>query len=403
MVMSMRGRKEYIDTVRLRYLRGSKGEQKKILDELCAITGYHRKAAIRRLNQINIKDAERYKRAPWVKPSRKERRGRKSIYKSDPVFCGVLKALWFATDQMCAVNLKEAIPRWLPHYETEHATLSELVEQKLLKVSAATIGRVLLPSKCRTRRRCGTKPGSMLRTQIPIRTDYWEVDRPGYIESDTVAHCGGSMSGEFAWTVTLTDIDTTWTEIRSVWHKIAISVRDAIDDVINCLPFPVLGFDTDNGAEFINHALVHYFSGKFVSFTRSREYHKNDQAHVEQKNYTHARHILGYDRIDCPQAIPILNNLLRKEVSQLRNHFYPCLKLKEKYRLKSRVKRVYEKPVTPYDRVMASAHVPEEKKEALRAQHEQLNPFVLKRAIEKQLKLIWSLVKDFELKQKAAS
>lgn len=289
MVMSMKGRQEYINSVRLRYYRSSREEQGIILDELCAVTGYHRKSAIRAIGRVEADAAERHRRAPWLRKAAWQKRGRRGTYNNDPECCSALKGLWFETDQMCAPNFKEAIPVWLPFYEEEHG-VSPSTHKKLLTMSASTIGRILEPSKCRTKRRCGTKPGSLLRTEIPIRTDVWDITCPGYLEADTVAHCGGSMSGEFAWTLTLTDIDTGWTECRCVWHKLATNVRDAIEDVEKILPFKVLAFDSDNGSEFINHCLVHFFGGKFIPFTRSREYHKNDNCHVEQKNYTqHAR------------------------------------------------------------------------------------------------------------------
>lgn len=391
MTMSKKSKKEYVEAVSARYVVGNREAKRAILEEVCELCGYHRKHAIRMMSKLK-------KKPKYSLPAEKKlkRRGRKPRYSNDPEFCIKLKELWFATDQMCAPNLKAAIPEWLPHFEQESEICSE-VKHKLLVVSAPTIGRILEPSKCRTKRRGGTKPGSLLRTQIPIRTDYWDVDRPGYVESDTVAHCGGSMAGEFVWTATFTDIDTTWTELRTVWNKLSTGVLEAVQDVEKSLPFPLLGFDTDNGAEFINHALVHYFAGKFIPFTRSREYHKNDNAHVEQKNYTHARQLLGYDRIDCKAVVPMLNDLLRNEVSQLRNHFYPSLKLAEKIRIQSRLIRKYPPPQTPYARVLASPFVEESKKAELRAQHAMLNPLQLKRTIEVKLRRIWRIVRDEHL------
>jgi hypothetical protein len=391
MSMSKQAKIQYLEAVRIRYLNSNRTDKSLILRELCEVCGYHRKHAIRALNEgIWRIERDRCRDRPKGKP------GRKAQYANDYSFCTALKGLWLITDQMCAPNLKSAIPEWLPAWKEERSVSAE-VESKLLQVSAPTIGRILQPSKYRTKKRGGTKPGSLLRTEIPIRTNFWEVDGPGFMEGDTVAHCGGSMSGEFAWTLTVTDIDTTWTENRAVWNKLAVGVRDGIQDIELHLPFLLRAFDSDNGAEFINHALVHYFSGKFVQFTRSREYHKNDNAHVEQKNWSHPRQLWGELRIDCPAAIALMNDLYRNEWSLLRNHFYPCLKLEEKYRIQSRVRRRYLAPQTPYQRVLASPKISEEKKQELRTLHSSLNPIKLKRTVDEKARKIIAIIRQAHL------
>lgn len=400
MGVSLKAKKEYVEVIRHRYYKGSRLEKKEILSEFCLVTGTHRKSAIRLLNQD--REIPSYRGTPWLKPKKnKQKPGRKSKYATDIEFCKTLKELWFLTDQLCATALKAAIPEWLKAYREEVAVSNEVVA-KLNQVSASTIGRLLQPSKARTKRRGGTKPGSLLRTQIPIRTNFWDVTRPGYIEADTVAHCGGSLSGEFAWTLTVTDINTTWTELRCVWNKESLRVKEAVIDIEKSLPFPILAFDADNGSEFINKLLVHHFSGKFIAFTRSRENHKNDNAHVEQKNWSHARQLLGYERLDAEAVIPLLDDLFRIEISALKNHFIPCLKLEEKVRIQSRLYRVYPKPITPYERVLLSHHIPQETKERLKAYHRQLNPIQIKREIHKKLQRIWSIVKQEHLKMKAS-
>lgn len=384
MEMSKGSKKEYINAVKVRYLKGNRVEKERILDEVWLVCDYHRKHAIRLLNggPNQPKDSRA-----------KQKRGRKSKYRYLE-FERALKKLWFYTDQMCSLNFKEAIPLWLPAFE-EEICISEQVEEHLLCISAATIGRILEPSKIRTKKRGGTTPGKLLRTEIPIRTNFWDVNCPGYMEADTVAHCGGSMAGEFVWTLTLTDIDTTWTEIRAVWHKLAENVRDGIIDIQANLPFLLVAFDSDNGNEFINKCLVHYFSGKFIAFTRSREYKKNDNAHVEQKNYTHVRQLLGYSRIDYQKVIPLLNDLFRKEVSQLKNFFYPSLKLSEKHKLiNGRVVRIYKKPKTPYQRVLESPHISKEKKNELEQIYNTLNPIKLTKTINSTLAAIFKIVKN---------
>lgn len=390
MTMSNSTRQENLAAVKAKYRKANRNGKRRILDWLEEICGYHRKHAIRELNN----------RIKGRKASRRKR-GRKGYYCTDVEFCAALRALWFRTEQMCAPNFHSAIPDWLLPFKEEYP-ISEAAYEKFLTVSAATVGRLLNPSKCRTKKRGGSKPGSLLRTEIPIRTDFWDATEPGYMEADTVAHCGGSMSGEFAWTLTATDIHTTWTEIRSVWHKRATGVLEMVKDIEAHLPFPLLAFDSDNGGEFINKALVHYFSGKFIPFTRSREYHKNDNGHVEQKNYTHVRQLLGYDRIDCQAVIPMLNDLFRNEVSLLRNHFYPCLKLAEKVKIKSRLVRKYPPPVTPYRRVLDCPSIPEATKEKLEALHATLNPLELQRVIKRKLKAIFAMVRQEHLKTKAS-
>ena len=199
---------------------------------------------------------------------------------------------------MCSKNLKDALPKWMPYLEQVYGVFNADIRTRLLSVSASTIDRILKPHKYLGRGRCGTKPGTLLRSEIPISTSCWDTAEPGFLEGDTVAHCGGSLLGEFVWSLTATDICTTWTEVRPVWHKGTIAVVEAIEDLERALPFPMQGWDCDNGGEFINRTLVRHFADKRVAFTRSRAYHKNDNAHVEQRNYTHVRQLLGYGRID---------------------------------------------------------------------------------------------------------
>jgi hypothetical protein len=180
---------------------------------------------------------------------------------------------------------------------------------------AAQIDRLLAARKTRVghRGRCGTKPGGLLKTQIPIRTDNWDITRPGYLEADTVAHCGGSLEGDFVWSVTYCNIYSGWTANRAVWNKGSAGVVAATREVEAALPFDLLGFDTDNGSEFLNWHLLRYFQErpKGVGFTRSRPYKKDDNGHVEQKNWTHVRQLLGYDRLGDPELVEPINALCR--------------------------------------------------------------------------------------------
>jgi len=354
-----------------------------ILDEFCAVCGYHRKYAIRLLNQQGRAKA---KRSP----------GRKSIY-ATAEFLTALKRIWFASDQMCSKKLKAAIPLWLPFYESTYKALTPETQDKLLSISAASIDRVLKPVRLTQERKglSGTKPGSLLKNQIPIRTHFWDVSQPGFMEADTVAHCGNSLAGDFVWSLTMTDIHTTWTENRATWNKGARGVLAQIQDIEEKLPFALRGFDCDNGSEFLNYHLVRYFTDhpSVTSFTRSRPYKKNDNAHVEQKNWSHVRGLFGYDRFEEPSLVALMNDLYANEWSQYQNHFSPSMKLLEKQRINSKYYKKYDAPQTPYQRVMASDQIDDDTRGRLETVHQSLNPFILKKTIEKKLRLIFEHVK----------
>lgn len=381
--MGKNERHEYLKAIRSRYRKASKKDKGSILNEFCQVCGYHRKYAIRVLGTS-------LKRKP------RQRAGRKPTYQN-PKLLTVLKRIWLATDQMCSKKLKAALPLWLPFYEDTYQPISIELENSLLRISPATIDRLLKPVRVRYGKKGlgGTKPGSLLKNQIPIRTHHWDVSQPGFVEADTVAHCGNSLAGDFIWSLTMTDIETTWTEIRATWNKGATGVLEQIQEIEKSLPFPLRGFDCDNGSEFLNHHLVRYFTdhpGK-IHFTRSRPYKKNDNAHVEQKNWSHVRTLFGYDRLDKPLLVPLMNALYRTEWSLYQNHFCPSMKLQSKERVNSKYRKIYDTPKTPFQRVMQSDKVSEQTKERLRAVHLSLNPFILKQSIERKLRAIFRHVK----------
>ena len=381
--MGKHERKTYLQAIRVRYQQSNKSSKQTILNEFCAVCGYARKYAIRLLN-----------RQPNEKPSSRKRPGAKTKYQAD-VLMEPLRRIWFASDQLCGKRLKAAIPLWLPHYENQFGALPENVRADLLKVSAATLDRLLKSLRVRhPKGLSGTKPGSLLKTQIPIRTHHWDETQPGFIEADTVAHCGNSLTGDFVWSLTMTDIVTGWTECRATWNKGSHGVLEQIQTIESLLPFPLRGFDCDNGSEFLNHHLVRYFTDhpNQPAFTRSRPYKKNDNAHVEQKNWTHARQLFGYDRLANPKLIALMNEVYSTLWCPLQNHFCPSLKLKEKYRNGAKYIKKYHSPQTPYQRIIEHPNIPETTKAELRKQHEKLNPFAIKAGIEQQLKLIFSLV-----------
>jgi len=378
--MGHKEKKAYLEAIRLRYVNAGRIGKKRILDEFCAICGYNRKYAIYLLS----KPRKRYKAKP----------GRKSKYTEKP-FLDALTRIWKASDFMCSRRFKTAIPLWLPFYEQSFEPIPDNIRSLLLAVSRATLDRILRPLRATNGKGlCGTKPGTLLRNQIPIRTDNWDITRPGYMEADTVAHCGNSLAGDFAWSLVLTDIHTTWTECRAIWCNGAHNVIEQATDIEQRLPFELIAFDCDNGSEFLNHHLVKHFSDreKPVKFTRSRPYKKNDNAHVEQKNWTHPRHLLGYDRIENPEVIPLINDLYINEWSLYQNHFCPSMKLKSKVRIGSKYRKIYEAPATPYQRVLDAPDISKKQKQRLQAIHSTLNPFHLKKTIDKKLNAIFMLV-----------
>jgi 5S rRNA maturation endonuclease (ribonuclease M5) len=264
------------------------------------------------------------------------------------------------------------------------------IKKKLLTISSSTIDRRLKRSKRFKKGKVfsTTKPGSMLKKNIPIKTSSWNEKRIGFGELDTVAHCGDSASGEFIFSLTYTDIVTQWTESVAVMGKSQIRIKEGLDDIERRLPFLLLGIDPDNGGEFINWQLYRHCVNKNIEFTRGRPYHKNDNAHIEQKNWTHVRKLVGYTRLDKDYQLRVLNSLYRKEWGLFKNFFIANKKLISKKRVGTRIKKVYDKPRTPYQRLLESKEYSNEQKEALRAIYVKLNPVELKRNIDKKLNKI---------------
>lgn len=358
-------RRSLLEHLRPRYHRSSKKEKGEIITEVVERLSVCRKRAIRLLAK---QKAGRPKKSPA--------RGRPSCY-SDGEFQRALRLVWKETGYMCGRHLKVALPEWLPFIEAEYEAFPAEVRALLLQISAATIDRHLRPLKG-AKGKCLTRAGSLKREEIPIQGNIWDITVPGFVEADSVAHCGGTTLGEFIWSIVLLDIATTWTEPRATWGKGAAGTLEAVKDAESSMPFELKGFDCDNGSEFMNLHFKRYFldekpKGKF-QFTRSRAYHKNDQAHVEQKNYSIARRYLGYERLDFAELLPLVNRYYKEVLSPLINHFMPSFKLKNKEMLKSRFKRIYDLPKTPYMRVLESPHITEEQKTRLRAIHARLNP-----------------------------
>ncbi len=337
--------------------------------------GYNRKYATRKLNE--------------EKKEEKKKRGRKKKY--DGELLPYLKELWFDMDQPCSIKMEAAIPHWLIHWDKK---LNDEIRKKLLDIKHASIDRLLAPVKVLAirKRNSGTKPGSLIKNRIPIQTTNWNIKEPGYLEADTVAHCGNSLSGDFVWSITYTDISSTWTENRATWTKAWKGVKENTNDVIENAPFKIKGFDSDNGTEFLNQYLEAYFLNKKIKFTRSRPYKKNDNAHVEQKNWTHVRSLLGYDRFDERELVWLLNDFYKNVWNPYQNFFIPTIKLLHKTRIGGKIKKKYDKPKTPYARLLES-NIPQVNKDELIRQYAELNPFTLKKAIDKKLNKIFSIIK----------
>jgi hypothetical protein len=308
------------------------------------------------------------------------------------VLLPILKPIWFAAFQPCGSRLVALLPEWIPAYEADPRRLDSDVRESLLAVSARTLDRLLSPLRVSLRRRGGTRPGSLLRQSIPIRGE-WTEEGPGWLELDTVALCGGTLDDRHLWMLDAVDIRTDWTEQRALENRGQSSTLTQLRDLEASLPFPLLGVDSDNGGEFINHHVAAWTGQRPrpVLFTRSRPYRKNDNAHVEQRNWTHVRQQFGYERYDNAAVVPLINTLCKGALGQMHNHFLPTHKLERKERQDGRTTRYYGEALTPLARVLAAPQVGEEKKAESKSQHARLNPFQLSRDIERQKKAIEAL------------
>jgi hypothetical protein len=363
-----------------RYRKALRREKTTILTELCAACGYHRKYAIHLLSR------------PPEPERRGRRRGRSPTYGAETV--RLLVAIWEAAGCPWSVRLKAALPLWLPWAKKRWA-ISPEIEAQLLAMSPRTMDRRLRAYKKRRGRGLfgRTKPGSLLKHQIPIQTRDWDVTQPGFAEIDLVAHCGSSAAGEFLYSLNLTDLASTWTEARAVMGKGQFAVHQAIEQLAATLPFDLCGLDSDNGSEFINYHLLAYCQRHDIAFTRSRPYKKDDNAHIEQKNWTHVRRLLGWDRYDSDEALEAINHLYSHEWRLWMNLFQPSVKLIRKVRVGSRLKRVYDAPQTPLDRLLAVGDADRQQLGELRKLRARLDPFELSETIRRKLEHIYRLAR----------
>ena len=377
-MMSHRSKQELLEAIRPRYRRANKNEKQHILDEFVATTFYHRKYAIRVLN-----------RKVWKKHPKK--RGRQKFYQGEVVV--VLEQIWEICGQICSKRLHPFLPEMIKVLErTGELQIPAETKALLLQMSRATIDRCLKQAHQKHPRGLSTtKPGSLLKKAIPVRTyTPWDEDRPGFLEIDLVAHCGETTEGHYVNTLTCTDLSTGWTECLPVFPHNKHTVFEAIQIMRTRLPFALLGLDSDNGSEFINDSLFHYCQYQKITFTRSRPYKKNDQAHVEQKNWSIVRRLIGYDRFETQAQYSLLQNIYL-DLRLYSNFFQPVLKLIAKEQVDKKTIKRYDTAATPYQRILASKDVPLEIKARLTHLYLQLNPVKLRIAIDQNVDQLWKI------------
>src|SRR5215471_7087169 len=381
--MARQSKRDYLRSIHKRYRQARRQEKSAMLEEFARICGYNRKYAIWLLKR------------PLPQSKAHRRRGKRSVTYSQGTITTLAK-VWEASGYLCSQRLKAALPQWLP-WVKKHFDISKELERQLLRISPRQMDRRLFPHKRAAKRRLygTTRPGSLLKHMIPVKTDHWDVTLPGYLEIDLVSHSGRSAVGEFIYTLDCVDVATGWVERQAVMGKGQLAIVDALREIEQRLPFALRGIDSDNGSEFINTHLFNFCQQRpqdqSVQFTRSRPYKKDDNAHVEQKNWTHVRQCFGYERHDKPELVEPMNMLVKGAYGQLLNYFHASLKLEHKERKEGKVRRLYGAAQTPLARVLASAEVSEATKARLVKHKASLNPFALKQTVTKSLKAISAL------------
>jgi hypothetical protein len=378
-MMSQRSKRELLEEIRPRYRAAKKTEKQHILDEFVVATSYHRKYAIRILKQEGYRKHTR-------------KRGRQKIYQGEVVIA--LEQIWEICGRICSKRLHPFLPEMVKVLERcGELQLPADTRALLLKMSRSSIDRCLNPIRRQPHPHgfSTTKPGSLLKKAIPVQTyTPWNEQKPGFMEIDLVAHCGASPEGQFAYTLTCVDICTGWTECLPVFPRSKQTVFEAIKIMRSRLPFNLLGIDSDNGSEFINDLLFHYCDFQKISFTRSRPYQKNDQAHVEQKNWSVVRCLIGYDRLDTQPQFLLLQSIYQ-DLRLYFNFFQPVLKLVAKRRVDNKTSKRYDTATTPYQRVQASADIPPDGKARLANQYVHLNPVLLRTTIDQKVDQLWKI------------
>ena len=381
--MSHLVKRQYLMAIYDRYQKAPKTEKSRILDEFCAVCNYSRKVAIRLLGTP-------------VHPSSIHNRGRKAKYSGPPI--EALRDIWCLTGRICAKRLKEAMPEWLEFYLRRPNTLQAAEVQMLKEMSISTIDRKLgVFRKQENKGKSTTRRSNWwFRSHVPIQAGNEGITGPGFVQSDTVAHCGNSIGGSYAHTLTATDVFTTWTESRAIWTKASLGVQEGFLSFEETFPFPLQFVKTDSGTEFMNDRVYSFLLIREfpIQMLRSRPYQKDDQCYVEQKNFQHARSVFGYVRLDHPDLIAKMNEIYIEYWNPLQNFFIPTMKIFSKERVNAKIKKKYGKAKTPYQRVMESDSVTETQKDLLRKRKEALNPIELRTQVEIKLKEFFDLTKQ---------
>jgi hypothetical protein len=378
-MMSKMSKREYLIQVKKKYYRAKKKIKTRLLDDFCDFTGYSRKYAVFLLNN------------PVPAKWKRKRRSRGRTY--DQAVIDPLLVLWRASNEICAERFHPFIPILLPKLmEQKEIEVTDEIKEKLLKISLGTVKRIIRKTKRRSRIKIkGTiKPGSILKKQIAIRYGRWTDTDPGWCETDTVAHCGDNVGGEFIYSLDVVDICSGWSEQAAIWGKGEMATKEQMDNIRRRLPFKLLGLDPDNGSEFINWQMLRYCKKNEITLTRSRPYKKNDNAHIEQKNYTAIRQLIGYERLEKREQQDILNDLYGNEWRLYLNFFQPTMKLKERIKDNETGKttKKYFEAKTPYQRLIEHPKISQEQKDMLKSVYNNLNPIVLQKEIKRKLELL---------------
>ena len=378
-MMSQRSKRELLEEIRPRYLKAKKSKKKTMLDEFVAASGYHRKYATRILKH--------------GRPRRSNKQhGLPKIYQGEVVVA--LEQIWEVCGRICSKRLQPFLPEMVKVLERcGELHLPEETKMLLLQMSRSTIDRCLAPARFEhpLYGLSTTRPGSLLKKAIPVRTfTPWDEDQPGFLEIDLVAHCGGTMEGQFLYTLTCVDLSTGWIECLPVRRRTEQAVFEAIQVMRTLLPFLLLGLDSDNGGEFINDLLYQYCLSQKITFTRSRPYQKNDQAHVEQKNWSVVRRLIGYDRFETEEEYLLLQSIYA-DLRLYANFFQPVLKLVSKEHVDKKLIKRYDTAATPFQRVLAAKEIPLETKAHLTNLYVQLNPVQLRSSIDAKVAKLWKL------------
>jgi len=380
-MMSLKSKRELLEVLRPRYLKANKIEKQKMLDEFTSATGYHRKHAIRVLkNQRQVQNHLKGKSKTY-----------KRLYGGEVV--QALEQIWEIYGQICSKRLQPILPEAIKVLERcQEIELSKETKELLLNISSASIDRCLRSVRVQSSHGLSTtKPGSLLKNLIPVQTfTEWDQERPGFMEIDLVAHCGSTTEGQYLNTLTCTDLATGWTDVTALLHRSQQAVSEAVHRMRYRLPFPLLGIDSDNGSEFINELLYRYCLDEKITFTRSRPYKKNDQAHVEQKNWSVVRHTVGYDRWQTKQEFALLEDIY-DDLRLYVNFFQPSCKLIAKERVGNKTIKRYDPAKTPYQRVLERQDISLEVKARLMNLYLQLNPAELQRRIDQKIAKLWKI------------